>query len=211
MSENASRLQAIQQITQRKTIPVEKTDLLGKIWTDDVFNLTRMEWALSKTAFKAIKKTVQTGEPLDAASASGSVSSWQQRGKMLHRPQSHALHNDLAPAQVGGVLRQRPDPAGFGHVSAHLPGLPAVREGGGVDSIPEQRLIRICTYTTWILCTQIGAFVTWLLETELLVLIAQGFRQCDRVIAKIPGLLWRAFIATVELLKMRVSVNIENF
>ena len=69
MSANTSRLQAIQQITQRKPVPVEKTDTLGKIWAEDVFNLTRMEWALSKTAFKAIKKTVQTGEPLDPATA----------------------------------------------------------------------------------------------------------------------------------------------
>jgi glutamine synthetase len=45
------------------------TDRLGKIWADDVFNLARMEWALSKNAFKAVKKTVQTGKPLDPATA----------------------------------------------------------------------------------------------------------------------------------------------
>ena len=48
---------------------VTMTDRLGKIWADDVFNLARMEWALSKNAFKAVKKTVQTGEPLDPATA----------------------------------------------------------------------------------------------------------------------------------------------
>lgn len=69
MSANASRLQAIQNISNRKPIAVEKPDPLGDIWAEDVFNLARMEWALSKTAFKAMKKTVQTGGPLDPATA----------------------------------------------------------------------------------------------------------------------------------------------
>jgi len=66
---NESRLQAISQITNRKPTPVTMPDKLGNIWAEDVFNLARMEWALSKNAFKAVKKTVQTGEPLDAATA----------------------------------------------------------------------------------------------------------------------------------------------
>jgi glutamine synthetase len=69
MSANSTRQQAIQAITNRTPIATEQTDLLGKIWAQDVFNLATMEWALSKSAFKAIKKTVQTGEPLDAATA----------------------------------------------------------------------------------------------------------------------------------------------
>ena len=69
MSGNESRLQAIYQITNREPTPVTMTERLGKIWADDVFNLARMEWALSKNAFKAIKKTVQTGTPLDSATA----------------------------------------------------------------------------------------------------------------------------------------------
>jgi glutamine synthetase len=69
MSGNESRVQAIYQITNREPISVEKTDPLSKVWADDVFNLARMEWALSKTAFKAIKKTVETGAPLDPATA----------------------------------------------------------------------------------------------------------------------------------------------
>lgn len=69
MSGNESRLQAIYQITNREPTPVTMTERLGKIWADDVFNLARMEWALSKNAFKAVKKTVRTGEPLDSATA----------------------------------------------------------------------------------------------------------------------------------------------
>lgn len=69
MSANTPRRQAIQQISNREPVPVDKTALLGDIWAQDVFNLDRMAWALSKTAYKAIKKTVQTGEPLDPATA----------------------------------------------------------------------------------------------------------------------------------------------
>jgi len=66
---NKSRLLAISQITNREPMKLKMTDRLGKIWADDVFNLSRMEWALSKNAFKAVKKTVQTGAPLDPATA----------------------------------------------------------------------------------------------------------------------------------------------
>lgn len=69
MSGNQSRLAAIQNITNRVPMSVKKTDLLGEIWAEDVFNLSRMEWALSKTAFKSIKKTVTSGAPLDPATA----------------------------------------------------------------------------------------------------------------------------------------------
>ncbi|MCP3851764.1 MAG: glutamine synthetase type III [Gammaproteobacteria bacterium] len=69
MSGNESRLQAIYQITNRETLDIDKTDPLNEIWGCDVFNLATMEESLSKNAFKAISKTVQTGEPLDSATA----------------------------------------------------------------------------------------------------------------------------------------------
>ena len=69
MSGNESRLQAIYQITNRETTAVEKPDSLKKIWACDVFNLAKMEESLSKNAYKAIKKTVQTGVPLAAETA----------------------------------------------------------------------------------------------------------------------------------------------
>ena len=69
MSGNQSRLQAISQITNRAPKVCEPVEPLSKIWACDVFNLAAMEEALSKSAFKAMKKTVQTGAPLDAATA----------------------------------------------------------------------------------------------------------------------------------------------
>lgn len=69
MSANAARLQAIQMIGSRAPVAVDTPEPLGKIWAQDVFNLATMEWALSKSAFKAMKNTVQTGAPLDPATA----------------------------------------------------------------------------------------------------------------------------------------------
>ena len=69
MSGNESRLEAIRQITNLTPMPVKTPRSLDKIWACDVFNLAKMEEALSKNAFKALKKTVQTGAPLDAATA----------------------------------------------------------------------------------------------------------------------------------------------
>ncbi|HEY5715860.1 MAG TPA: glutamine synthetase III, partial [Psychromonas sp.] len=69
MSGNQTRLKAIEQIANRAPKLVSTPEPLSKIWATDVFNLQKMEEALSKNAFKAIKKTVQTGSPLDAATA----------------------------------------------------------------------------------------------------------------------------------------------
>ena len=69
MSGNESRAQAIHQITNRETTVVTTPESLSDIWACDVFNLAKMEESLSKNAFKAIKKTVQTGEALDSATA----------------------------------------------------------------------------------------------------------------------------------------------
>ncbi|MEH6625701.1 MAG: glutamine synthetase III [Motiliproteus sp.] len=69
MSGNKSRIQAIANITNRAPKKCVAPDPLKEIWAIDVFNLAKMEEALSKNAFKAIKKTVQTGTPLDSATA----------------------------------------------------------------------------------------------------------------------------------------------
>ena len=69
MTGNAARTQAITHITNR---PKQKGSIpapLSEIWASDVFNLGKMEEALSKSAFKAMKKTVQTGAALDPALA----------------------------------------------------------------------------------------------------------------------------------------------
>ena len=69
MSGNTSRLSAISSITSGEAMQLEMPKPLKDIWASDVFNLASMEEALSKSAFKAMKKTVQTGAPLDPATA----------------------------------------------------------------------------------------------------------------------------------------------
>ena len=64
MNGNASRLQAVDSITNRLPTYVEQTESLDSIWAVDVFNLAKMEKALSANAFASIKKTIQTGETL---------------------------------------------------------------------------------------------------------------------------------------------------
>jgi len=69
MSGNMSRVEAIHEITNRAPADVTQTEPLSDIWACDVFDLAKMEESLSKKAFKRIKKTVQTGEALDEATA----------------------------------------------------------------------------------------------------------------------------------------------
>lgn len=69
MTGNESRLKAVYDITNAEPFQTRMTDPLNKIWACDVFGLEQMEESLSKSAFKAIKKTVQTGAELDTAVA----------------------------------------------------------------------------------------------------------------------------------------------
>ena len=69
MSVSESRFLAISEITSTPPAEVEIPKPLSEIWACDVFNLSTMEECLSKNAFKAMKKTVQTGAPLGAATA----------------------------------------------------------------------------------------------------------------------------------------------
>jgi len=65
MNANASRQQAVKDITSKLTPVIKKTEALEDIWAIDVFNLSKMESVLSKSAFESIKKTIQTNEALD--------------------------------------------------------------------------------------------------------------------------------------------------
>ncbi len=69
MSRCKARAQAVFEITTGEPISVEKPKSLEEIWASDVFTLVKMEDALSKSAFKAMKKTMETGAPLDPAVA----------------------------------------------------------------------------------------------------------------------------------------------
>ena len=69
MSRSEARAQAVFEITTGEPISAAKPKSLEEIWAADVFTLMKMESALSKSAFKAMKKTMETGAALapDAA------------------------------------------------------------------------------------------------------------------------------------------------
>ena len=69
MSGNASRINAVENITNRFPTAVEQTESLDDIWAIDVFNLEKMEKSLSKSAFESIKNTIRTGDSLELATA----------------------------------------------------------------------------------------------------------------------------------------------
>ncbi len=69
MTANEVRNGAITEVLNRASAETAENRPLSETWACDVFNLATMEEALSKNAFKAVKKTVQTGEPLDSATA----------------------------------------------------------------------------------------------------------------------------------------------
>ncbi len=65
MSRSEARAHAVFEITTGEPIAAVKPKSLEEIWASDVFTLVKMEHALSKLAYKAMKKTMETGAPLD--------------------------------------------------------------------------------------------------------------------------------------------------
>ena len=66
---NEIRRQAMTEVTGRGTPVGAPPAPLSEIWASDVFDLVTMEESLSKSAFKAMKAAMQTGAPLDSATA----------------------------------------------------------------------------------------------------------------------------------------------
>lgn len=108
MSGNASRLSAINAINNGSKKETEMPDSLSSIWASDVFNLATMEEALSKNAFKAMKKTVQTGSPLDPATAdvvAAAMKDWaMQKGAKFFSHIFYPMTNATAEKHDGFIV-----------------------------------------------------------------------------------------------------------
>ena len=63
------RTQAIQQITQRQSIPVKPPEPLENMWATDVFSLNKMQACLPKGVFKSLKSTILSDSKLDPSVA----------------------------------------------------------------------------------------------------------------------------------------------
>ena len=79
MTGNESRVQAIYEITNREPIEAREPEKLEDIWASNVFSLSKMQASLPKDVFKSLKKTIQSGEKLDASVAdavAGAMRDW---------------------------------------------------------------------------------------------------------------------------------------
>jgi glutamine synthetase len=65
MPGNTTRVQAIQDITRRTLPPPTPKPSLESLWASDVYTIEKMKEHLPKDVFKSLKKTIETGAPLD--------------------------------------------------------------------------------------------------------------------------------------------------
>jgi len=110
MSGNESRLQAIFQITNREPQPKKAPKRLEELWATDVFTLSKMQECLPKTVFKSIKKTIQTGEPLDSSVADAialAMKDWAiSKGALYYAHVFYPLTNATAEKHDGFISVQ---------------------------------------------------------------------------------------------------------
>lgn len=69
MTGNSARAEAVAKIANREPILSQPQQRLEEIWAENVFDLNKMQASLPKAVFKAIKRTIATGEKLDASVA----------------------------------------------------------------------------------------------------------------------------------------------
>jgi len=110
MSGNESRIQAIYQITNRGPMPKKAPKRLEEMWATDVFTLSKMQECLPKTVFKSIKKTIQTGEPLDSSVADAvalAMKDWAiSKGALYYSHVFYPLTNATAEKHDGFISVQ---------------------------------------------------------------------------------------------------------
>jgi glutamine synthetase len=151
MSGNESRLQAVYQITNREKILPKTSKSLKDLWATDVFSLSKMQASLPKDAFKSVKKTIQTGEKLDASVADVvaiAMKDWAiSKGALYYAHVFYPLTNATAEKHDGFISVQ-----GDGSVISEFAGKLLVQgepdgssfPSGGIRSTFEAR-----GYTAW--------------------------------------------------------------
>ncbi|MDF1487046.1 glutamine synthetase III family protein [Tessaracoccus caeni] len=108
MTENNVRRHAITEVLGRTPAETNEIRPLNEIWASDVFGLAAMEEALSKNAFKAMKRTVQTGELLDPATAdvvAAAMKDWAiRKGAKFYSHVFYPLTNITAEKHDGFIV-----------------------------------------------------------------------------------------------------------
>ncbi len=151
MSGNDSRLQAICDITNREPMPANHPGKLEDIWASDVFSLSKMQQSLPKSIFKSVKKTIESGETLDASIAdvvAVAMKDWAlAKGALYYAHVFYPLTNATAEKHDGFISVQ-----GDGSVISEFAGKVLVQgepdgssfPNGGIRSTFEAR-----GYTAW--------------------------------------------------------------
>jgi glutamine synthetase len=110
VSGNQSRVQAIYQIVNREPMPPKTPKRLEDLWACDVFTLGKMQESLPKDVFKSVKKTIQTGEPLNidiADSIALAMKDWAiSKGALYYAHVFYPLTNGTAEKHDGFVSVQ---------------------------------------------------------------------------------------------------------
>jgi glutamine synthetase len=103
-------MQAIYQITNREPMPPKTPKRLEDLWAVDVFTLAKMQESLPKDVFKSVKKTIQTGEPLNisiADSIAVAMKDWAiSKGALYYAHVFYPLTNATAEKHDGFVSVQ---------------------------------------------------------------------------------------------------------
>ncbi len=110
MSGNESRVKAIHEITNRATKPAKAPKRLEELWAADVFTLAKMQERLPKTVFKSLKKTIESGEKLDASVAdavAAAMKDWAvSKGALYYSHVFYPLTNATAEKHDGFISVQ---------------------------------------------------------------------------------------------------------
>jgi glutamine synthetase len=204
MPSNQVRLQAIQAITSRTLQPSKAPESLESLWATDVFTLQKMQQHLPKSVFRSLKKTIESGEPLDVTVADVVASAMKEwaisKGALYYSHVFYPLTN-LTAEKHDGFISLQSDGSVISEFSGKLlvQGEPdgSSFPNGGIRSTFEAR-----GYTAWdvsspayILRTNNGstlciptAFVSWTGEaldkkTPLLRSIAAMNKAAKRVLS----------------------------
>jgi glutamine synthetase len=110
MPGNTTRVQAIQDITRRTLKPPTPLPTLASLWATDVYTLDKMKEHLPKDVFKSLKKTIETGAPLDVKLAdvvAAAMKEWAVgKGALYYSHVFYPLTNATAEKHDGFISVQ---------------------------------------------------------------------------------------------------------
>ena len=215
MSGNEARLQAIRSIINRESIPPKAPKPLEELWADNVFNLVKMQASVPKGVFKSVKKTIISGNKLDASVADAvatAMRDWaMSKGALYYAHVFYPMTNLTAEKHDGFISVQ-----GDGNVISEFSGKVLVQgepdgssfPNGGIRDTFEAR-----GYTAWdvtspayIMETDNGStlciptvFVSWTGEAlDKKVPLLRSIAAMDKAARKVLGLLGNDNIAQVN-------------